>query len=159
MKPLQDLPIRDRIAAALAEAEDAEDRTRLCTLRLVACALRDRDAALRAREDGPDRISDADAAEMLSTMIRQREASASAYEESGRLDLAEEERNEIEVLREFLPRPLSEEEVSRAVSETIDRTGARSLADLGAVMGALKSRYAGRMDFCTAGAAVRARLG
>ncbi|TYO88227.1 GatB/YqeY domain-containing protein [Oceanicella actignis] len=150
--------MRDRIAKALTEAMKAKDQARVSTLRLIMAAIKDRDIAARAAEDGESRVPDAEIAQILAKMIKQREDSIRAYEEAGRLELAERERAEIDIIREFLPRPLTEEEAARAVSDAIARTKASSIRDMGAVMKDLKSRYAGRMDFAKAGAAVREAL-
>jgi hypothetical protein len=151
--------MRDRIKTALEEALGANDPTRLGTLRLICAAIRDRDSAARTADDGPDCMSDAELVQILSQMARQREDSIRDYEEAGRLELAERERDEAKVIREFLPRPLSEEETRRAITAAIADTRARSIRDMGVVMGALKSRYSGRMDFGRVGAEVRSALG
>lgn len=154
--------MRDRIALALKEAAAAaavsDDATRQCTLRLICAAILDREA-VRERDDQRGTLDDAEVIEILVTMIRQREDSVRRYEESGRLELAEQERLEAEVIREFLPRPLSDDELHKAVATAIAETKAKSLRDLGIVMGALKTRYSGRMDVCKAGAEVRSALG
>jgi hypothetical protein len=151
--------MRDRIKSALEEAMGAQDPTRLGTLRLICAAIRDRDCAARTADDGPDCMSDADLVQILCQMARQREESIRDYEEAGRLELAERERDEVKVIREFLPRPLSEEETRRAITAAIADTRASSIRDMGVVMGALKSRYSGRMDFGRVGAEVRSALG
>ena len=150
--------MRNRIKAALAEALEAEDPTRVATLRLICAAIKDRDMAARTADDGPDCMQDAALVEILGQMVRQREDSVRRYEESGRIEDARREMDEVEVIREFLPRPMSEEETKKAIDAAIAETKAESLRDLGAVMGALKSRYRGRMDFCRAGAEVRSHL-
>ncbi len=150
--------MRERITAALAEAMTAKDQTRLCTLRLISAAIKDRDIAARDADDSAVGVSDQEVLRILAQMIRQREDSVRAYEEAGRLELAEREREEIKVIREFLPRPLDDDEVRRAITAAISETKARSIRDMGAVMGALKAKYAGRMDFCKVGAKVRASL-
>ena len=150
--------MRERIAAALKAAQQDDDPTRLATLRLITAAIRDRDACSRGADDECECVSDADLARILATMIRQREAQIREYEEAGRLELAERERQEIAVIREFLPRPLSDAELRKAVAEAIAETRANSIRDVGAVMGALKSRYAGRVDPGRAGAEVRNAL-
>jgi uncharacterized protein YqeY len=155
----QDRFMRDRIKAALDEAIGASDSIRLGTLRLICAAIRDRDIAARRADDGPDCMSDPDVAQILCHMVRQREDSICDYEEAGRLELAQRERDEIKVIQEFLPRPMSEEETRRAISAAIAETKAHSIRDMGVVMGALKSRYPGRMDFCRVGAEVRTALG
>ncbi|MFT4794960.1 MAG: hypothetical protein ACJAVR_001975 [Paracoccaceae bacterium] len=151
--------MRDRIKAALEKAMGADDPTRVGTLRLICAAIRDRDIAARGADDGPDCIPEQELVQILTQMIRQRDESVRSYEEAGRLELAAREGDEIAIIREFLPRPLSEEERSRAISTAIAETKAKSLRDLSLVMGTLKSRYPGRMDFCQAGAEVRSALG
>ncbi len=150
--------MRDRIALALKEAAASDDATRQCTLRLICAAIQDREA-VRARGDQGGALDDAEVIEILAKMLRQREDSVRRYEESGRLELAEEERREAEVIREFMPRPLSDDELHKAVANAIAETKAKSLRDLSVVMGTLKSRYPGRMDFCQVGAGVRSALG
>lgn len=149
--------MRDRITAALKDAMRAKDQTRLSTLRLMSAALKDQDIAKRS-EEGADALSDAEIIALLSKMVKQREDSAKAYEEAGRMELAEQERNEQGVIREFMPRPLSDAEVEAAVAEAIKSTGANSIRDMGKVMGTLKANHAGRMDFGTAGSLVKAAL-
>lgn len=149
--------MRERISDALRDAVKADDQTRICTLRLILAAMKDREAGARNEEGEPPEDT-ALAIEILSKMVRQREESAHSYEEAGRLELAERERTEIEIIREFLPRPMNAEEVEAAVSEAIEETDASSIRDMGRVMGALKARHAGRMDFVKAGARVKDRL-
>lgn len=150
------MDLRDRLSAALKAAMREKDAIRLGTLRLINAALKDRDIALRAQGGAVD---DAEATAILSKMVKQRRESAQAYEEGGRLELAEKERVEIAVIEEFLPRQLSEAERVEAIEAAIGETGATSVRDMGRVMGVLKGRHAGRMDFGAAGAAVKARLG
>lgn len=149
--------MRDRISAALREAKTAGDETRLGTLRLMYAALQDREAELKSTDQDVT-IGEAASAEILCTMIRQREDQIRAYEESGRLELAERERREAEVIAEFLPPKMDDVAVKDAVAEAIATTNAHSIRDIHAVMDELKLRYAGRMDFCKAGAEARAVL-
>lgn len=149
--------MRERITAALKEAMLAKDKLRLNTLRLMLAAIRDRDIARRSEEGGAE-IDDAEIMALLSRMVKQREESAVAYETGGRMELAEAERAEIGVIQEFLPRPLSDDEVDAAIDRAIDDTGADSIRDMGKVMGLLKSRHAGQMNFADAGGRVKARL-
>ncbi|EAQ04997.1 GatB/YqeY domain protein [Pseudooceanicola batsensis HTCC2597] len=134
------------------------DTEKLSTLRLINAAIKDRDISARGegREDGVD---EAEVLAILGKMVKQRQESARAYEEGGRIDLAEQERTEIGYIEEFLPRQLSDEEVAKAVDAAIAETGASSIRDMGKVMGALKARYTGQMDFGAAGPMVKARLG
>ena len=149
--------MRDVINAAVKQAMLDKDKDRLSTLRLVNAAIKDRDIA--ARSDGNyDGVSDGDIQLVLAKMIKQRVESATTYEEAGRLELAEKERSEISVIETFLPKQLSEDEIEAAVAETVAETGAESVRDMGRVMGALKEKYAGQMDFGKAGGLVKARL-
>jgi uncharacterized protein YqeY len=152
------MDLRTRIGDALKEAMKARDADRLSTLRLINAAIKDRDIALRGegREDG---VTEAEVLQILGKMVKQRQESARAYEEGGRLELAEKERAEIVVIEGFLPRQLSEDEVAAAISKAIADTGAAGIRDMGKVMGELKARYTGQMDFGAAGPMVKARLG
>ncbi|MFO7857046.1 MAG: GatB/YqeY domain-containing protein [Paracoccaceae bacterium] len=150
--------MRQRLSAEIDAARAGQDAARLCTLRLMKAAIDDRERALRERDEEAASLGDAEITEILATMIRQREESVRGYEEAGRLELAEQERREADVIREFLPKPLSDDEARAAVAEAIATTKAASLRDMGAVMGRLKRRYAGRMDFCKAGAQIRSVL-
>ena len=150
--------MRDRINAALKTAMKDKEKLRVSTLRLICAALKEREIAQRGDEDN-GQLDEADIIQVLSKMVKQREDSAKTYEEGGREDLAKRERDEMKIVREFLPKPLSDEEVKKAVAEAIKSTDAASIKDMGKVMGALKTRYAGRMDFGAAGAAVKQALG
>jgi uncharacterized protein YqeY len=91
-------------------------------------------------------------------MTRQRSESAKTYEEAGRIDLAERELEEITVIEEFLPRQLDDGEAAAAIDAAIDAVGANSIRDMGKVMGELKGKYTGQMDFGSVGAKVKAKL-
>jgi len=152
------MSMRDRIATALRAAMKAQDAPRLSTLRLINAAIKDRDMA--ARGEGNDAgVGDGEILSILGRMVKQRHESARAYEEGGRLDLAEKERDEIVVIEEFLPRPLGAGEVEAAITAAIAETGAASIRDMGRVMAVLKSRHAGQMDFAAVGPMVKSRLG
>lgn len=135
----------------------AKDATRLSTLRLINAAIKDREIAARG-EGGDVKIGDEDILGILNKMIKQRQQSITAYEEGGRLELAEREQSEIDIIREFLPKQMSDEEIGAAVKAVIAETGAESVRDMGRVMGALKSAYTGQMDFAKAGSEVKAAL-
>lgn len=150
--------MQERLGQSIREAMRARDRVRLSTLRLMSAALKDQEIASRTRGDGGE-LSEAEVHALFAKMVRQREESARAYDEAGRTEMAEAERAEQEVIREFLPEPMSEAEIDAAVAEAIRQTGAQSIRDMGRVMGALKAAHAGRMDFGRAGARVRAALG
>lgn len=150
--------LRDRVNAGLKDAMRNRQADRLSTLRLITAAIKDRDIATRA-EGVTEGVSDAEVLQILGRMVKQRQESARAYEEGGRLELAEKELAEIGVIEEFLPRRLSPEEVDRAIDAAIAATGASSIRDMGKVMAALKARHAGSMDFGAVGPRVRDRLG
>lgn len=148
--------MRDRINSALRAAQDAGDKRRCATLRLVQTAVKDRESA--ARESGKDGINEDEVIDILQKMVRQRDESAADFENSGKLDLAEQERTEQAIIREFLPEQLSEEEVRSACEETVREIEAHGLRDIGRCMSELKSRYPGQMDFVQASCVMRDML-
>jgi uncharacterized protein YqeY len=148
--------MRETVTAALKAATKAQDKRRISTLRLISAAIKDRDIA--ARTAGKEQATDAELLELFAKMIRQREESEKIYAEAGRTELAKQEAEEIAIIREFLPQQLSDAEMERAVVEAIAKTGAANVKDMGKVMADLKARYAGRMDFSKASAAVKAKL-
>jgi uncharacterized protein YqeY len=151
------MDLRERIGVGLKEAMREKDATRLGTLRLINAAIKDQDIA--ARGEGRDEVVDDQAVlGILGKMVKQRQESARAYEEGGRLELAEKEREEIAIIEQFLPRQLSEDEVTTAIDAAIAETGAEGLRDMGRVMGVLKSKYTGQMDFGAVGPMVKSRL-
>jgi uncharacterized protein YqeY len=152
------MELRARISDALKDAMKAKDAARLSTLRLINAAIKDRDIALRGdgRDDG---VTSDEVLQILGKMVKQRQESARAYEEGGRLELAEKERSEIVVIEDFLPKQLSEDEVAAAIDKAVKTTGAESIRDMGKVMGELKGKYTGQMDFSQVGPMVKDRLG
>ena len=151
------MSLRMRISDALKQAMKDKAADRLSTLRLINAAIKDKDIAARA--NGKDEgVSDAEVLGILSKMAKQRQESARAYEEGGRLDLAEREREEVEVIEEFLPRQLSVTETAAAVDKAVADVGATSIRDMGKVMGLLKERYTGQMDFGAVGPVIKERL-
>ena len=136
--------MRTRIQDEIKAAMKAGDKRKLATLRLINCAINDRDIAMRGT--GGERCCADDIRAILAKMIKQREESARQYEEASRLELAQRERAEIEIIREFLPQQLSAEETEAACRNVVAETGAASLRDMGRCMNALKERYVGRLD-------------
>jgi uncharacterized protein len=149
--------MRETINAALKAATKVQDKRRMSTLRLISAAIKDRDIA--ARGLGKAEASDAELLELLAKMIKQREESEKIYTQAGRAELAQQESEEIAIIREFLPRQLSEADIQQAIGAAIEEAGASSVNDMGKVMAALKARYAGQMDFAKASAMVKAKLG
>ncbi|QFT60397.1 Yqey-like protein [Sulfitobacter sp. THAF37] len=151
------MTLRTRISESLKQAMRDKDADRLSTLRLINAAIKDRDIATRATGND-DGVGDDEVLAILGKMAKQRQESARAYEEGGRLDLAERENAEIVVIEEFLPRQLTDAEVAKAVDEAIATQNASSIRDMGKVIGTLKDRYTGRMDFGKVGPMVKERL-
>lgn len=149
------MDLRERLNARLKEAMREKDTRRVGTLRLINAALKDQDIALRS--EGRT-AGDAEATATMAKMVKQRQESARAYEEAGRLELAEAEIEEIAIIEDFLPKRLSDAEVAAAVDAAITETGAASVRDMGKVMGALKAKYTGQIDFGAVGPMVKDRL-
>ncbi len=150
--------LREKLTASLKEAMKSKDKVRLATVRLILAAVKERDIAAHA-EDRCDGINEEEILQVLAKMVKQREDSSKTYEEAGRIDMAETERQEIEIIREFMPRQLSDDEIRDAVDEVVKEVEATNLKDMGKCMNALKARYAGTMDFSQAGAMVKKALG
>lgn len=150
--------MRSTLATALKDAMKAKEATRLSTLRLINAAIKDREISLRG-DDSADGVGDAEIMAILAKMIKQRQDSVRAYEEAGRVELAEREQDEIAIIQEFLPKQLNDSEVQNAISTAIEKTGAASIRDMGRVMAVLKSDFAGQMDFGKVGGMVKAHLG
>ena len=152
------MKLRDSIVESTKDAMRSKDSLRVSTLRLVSAAIKDRDIAARS-EDRCDGIEEAEILSLLSKMVKQREESAKTYEDNGRPELAERERSEIEIVREFMPKALSEDEMKTAIASIVEDTGATCLKDMGKIMGRLRSEFAGRLDMGKAGAIVKGHLG
>ena len=134
------MELRERINEALKTAMRERDATRLSTLRLINAAIKDCDIARRGEggDGAEDGVGREEILQILGKMVKQRHESARAYEEGGRLELADQERAEITVIEDFLPKQLDEAETTAAVDAAIAETGADSIRDMGKVMGALK---------------------
>jgi uncharacterized protein len=149
--------LREQLGAALKEAMKARDQKRTGTLRLVLAALKERDIAGRTAESRAD-ISDDEILSLLAKLIKQREDSIELYEKGGRPELAAAEREEIAIIREYLPKQMDADEAKAAIAAVIAELGAASMKDMGKVMAALKERFAGKMDFSKVGAVVKELL-
>jgi uncharacterized protein len=151
------MSLRQKLNDAMKEALKAKDAKRLATLRLVLAALKDRDIAART-ETSRELLSDDDILSLLAKMIKQREESAIAFDAGNRPELAAGEREEIAIIRSFMPAQMDEAQVKAAADKIIAELGAGSIKDMGKVMAAMKERYAGQMDFGRASALVKERL-
>ena len=148
--------LREKINDDMKQAMKSQDKLRLSTLRLVNAAIKNAD--IEARGTGKGAPDDAALLALLQKMIKQREESVALYEKGGRAELAEQERGEIVVIQSFLPKQMSDEEMTAAIAAAINDTGASSMKDMGKVIGALRGKYAGQMDFGKASALVKSRL-
>ena len=148
--------LRDDINNALKDAMKARDERRVSTLRLVNSTLKNADIEARGRGKGP--LADEEVLSVLQKMIKQRQESITFYEQGGRNELAQQERDEIAIISGYLPQQLSEDEARAAIAQAISETGAASMKDMGKVITALKARYTGRMDFGKASPLVKQML-
>ncbi len=151
------MSLRAQLTDAMKEAMKAKDAKRLATVRLMLAALKDRDIAARS-ETSRELLGDDEILGLLAKMIKQREESATAYDTGNRPELAAGEREEIVIIRSFMPTQMDEAAMKAAVAKIIAEVGAASIKDMGKVMAVLKERYAGQMDFSKASAATKDAL-
>lgn len=148
--------LREDLQNSLKEAMKNKDMVTVGAIRLIIAGQKEKD--VEARGKGLEKASDADLLSMMQTMIKQRNESIKVYNEGNRPDLAEKEQAEIEVITRFLPKQMNAEEIEAAIKTAIAETGAAGIRDMGKVMGALKAKYAGQMDFGTASATIKKLL-
>jgi uncharacterized protein len=148
--------MRQRFTEAMKEAMKAGDKRRLSTARMILAALKDKD--IEARGAGKGQAREEEILGLLQKMIKQRQESIAIYDQAGRKELADQEREEVAVIQSFLPRQMDEGEARAAIEAAIAETGAASMKDMGKVIGALRGKYAGRMDFGKASALVKELL-
>ena len=139
--------LRERLTAEMKQAMKAGEKQKLATVRMIQAALKDKDIEARTSGAGTGQIEEAEILSLLQKMIKQRNEAAGVYEQGGRPELAQSERAEAAIIQDFLPRPMDEAETRAAIAAAIAETGAAGPKDMGKVIGALKSRYVGRMDF------------
>ena len=149
--------MRSELDENLKEAIKSQEKQRVATLRLINAAIKDRDIAVRS-EENTEGVSDNEIILILSNMVKQRKQSIIQYEEGGRIELAEREREEIKIIQEFLPNQLTDEEIHIEISKIIDANEQLSIKDMGKIMGELKGSFSGRMDFGKASEIVKALL-
>jgi len=149
--------LREQFNEQMKEAMKAKDQRRLSTLRMVNAALKDKDIANRT-ETSREGISDDEILGLLGKMIKQREESAEAFDKGGRPEMAANEREEVDIIRAFMPKQMSPEESRAAIQKVIADVGATSMKDMGKIMAALKERHAGQMDFGKASGTVKELL-
>jgi uncharacterized protein YqeY len=149
------MSLRQRFTEEMKTAMKGGDKARLAAIRMIQAALKDRD--IEARGAGKD-VSEEDILALLQKMVKSRQESLAMYEQAGREDLAAQERSEIAVIQGFLPAQMSDDDVKAAIAAAIAETGAASMKDMGKVVGALKAKFTGQMDFAKASALVKAAL-
>jgi uncharacterized protein YqeY len=137
------MTLQERVDADLKEAMRAKDATKLGVLRMLKSALK---YAAIAKSDSEAELSDVEAAQVIRKQAKQRQDSIESFEKGGRAELVEKEKKELSILNKYLPQPMSADEVSKIVRETIAEAGATSRAQMGAVMKALQTKVAGRID-------------
>jgi len=148
--------MREEISESLKAALKARDARRTQTLRLINSAIKDKDIAIRTENRGP--ATNEEILQIMQKMVKQREESFAIYAQAGRNDLATIEKEEIDIINEFLPKGLTEDEVDAAIAAAIKMVGAEGPKDMGKVIGQLKIAYPGRIDFGKASAKVKAAL-
>ena len=149
--------MRSELDENLKEAIKSQEKQRVATLRLINAAIKDRDIAVRS-EENTEGVSDDEIILILSNMVKQRKQSIIQYEEGGRIELAEREREEIKIIQEFLPNQLTNDEIQAEISKIIDAEDQLSIKDMGKIMAQLKNEFSGRMDFGKASEIVKALL-
>lgn len=149
--------LRDAINNAVKEAMKAKSERTLSTLRMVNATIKNAD--IEARGQGKPPLGDAEILAVLQKMIKQRHEAVELYDKGGRAELAAQEREEIAVISAYLPKQMSEDEVKAAIAAAVGETGAAGMKDMGKVIGVLRGKYAGQMDFAKASALVKAQLG
>ena len=149
--------LRDGINTALKEAMKSRDERRVSTLRMVNAAIKNAD--IEARGQGKEPLNEHDLLGLMQKMIKQRQEALELYEKGGRPELAQQEREEIEIISSYLPQQMSDVEAGAAISAILQEINAQSLKDMGRAMAALKERFAGKMDFSKASAKVKELLG
>jgi uncharacterized protein YqeY len=148
--------LRDRFTADMKEAMKAGEKGKLGAIRLIQAALKDKD--IEARGAGKEPLSDEEILALLQKMVKQRQESIAMYEQGGRTELAQQEKDEVAVISSYLPQQMDEAETKAAIEAAIAETGAASMKDMGKVVGALRAKYAGRMDFAKASGLVKDML-
>ena len=149
--------LRKQISVSLQEALKAKNQTKASTLRLILAALKDRDIAERSKGNA-NGLNDDAILKLLQSMIKQRKESIEFYEKGNRLELADKEKEEINHIKNFLPKQLSENEVKTIVKSTISELGAKDVRDMGKVMSFLREKYSGKMDLSIAGKLLKEHL-
>ncbi len=153
------MTIRDKINADVKGAMKAGDKRKLGTLRLMNAAIKDKDINSRTEGHDSEKLPDSAIMDLFAKMVKQRQDSIAAFEQGGRAELAQAEREEMEIIQSYMPKQMSEAEAKDAIAGIITAVGATSVKDMGKVMAELKTKYSGQIDMGKAGGVVKAILG
>ena len=148
--------LRENLQKTLKESMLAKDTATVSAVRLIIAGMKEKDVDARGR--GQKEATEAELLSMMQNMIKQRNDSIKMYVEGNRADLADKERNEITIIEKFMPKQMNETEVEAAIKALIGELNASSIKDMGKVMGALKDKYAGQMDFGKASSIIKTLL-
>ena len=153
------MSLREKLSTDMKEAMKAGEKKKLATIRLMISAVKEKD--INSRTEGHDSalISDAGIMDVLTKMVKQRQDSITAFEQGGRPELAQNEKDELTIIQSYMPKQMDEAEAKAAVAEVIKSVGATSVKDMGKVMAELKTKFSGQMDMGKAGGIVKALLG
>jgi uncharacterized protein len=157
MEPTTSATLRETLMDSLKVAMKAGDKPRVSTIRLIQAALKDKD--IEARGLGKGQLTDEDLLSLMQKMVKQRQESIAIYTQAARLELAEGEQAEVDIINGFLPRQMDDAQTGAAIAAVIAETGAASMKDMGKVVAGLKGKFAGQMDFAKASAMVKTALG
>ena len=153
------MSLRDKLNADLKDAMKAGDKRKLGTIRLMNAAIKDKDINSRTEGHDSEKLPDSALMDLFAKMVKQRQDSIAAYEAGGRAELAQQEREEMEIIQSYMPKQLSEDETKAAIQAIITAVGATSVKDMGKVMAELKAKYSGQIDMGKAGGVVKSLLG
>jgi len=153
------MTLRDKLNADLKDAMKAGDKRKLATIRLMNAAIKDKDINARTEGHDSEKLPDSALMDLFAKMVKQRQDSIAAYEQGGRAELAQQEREEMEIIQSYMPKQLSEDETKAAIQAIIAAVGATSVKDMGKVMAELKAKYSGQIDMGKAGGVVKSLLG
>jgi uncharacterized protein len=153
------MSIREKLTADMKEAMKSGDKRRLGTIRLMNAAIKDKDIGARTEGHDSDKLPDSELMDLFAKMVKQRQDSITAYDQGGRAELAQAEREEMAIIQSYMPTQLGEDETKEAIAGIIAAVGATSVKDMGKVMAELKTKYSGQIDMGKAGGVVKSLLG
>jgi uncharacterized protein len=153
------MSIRDKLSNDMKDAMKSGDKRKLATIRLMNAAIKQKDIDTRTEGHDSEKVSDTTIMDVLAKMVKQRQDSIVAYEQGGRAELAQQEREEMDIIQSYMPKQMDEAEAKQAIAVLVKDLGASSIKDMGKVMAELKSRYSGQIDMAKAGGIVKSLLG